>query len=246
MLHLYAQGACVCVYPVHQRTHLYPSSSCWPTSTVPSSGLCVSEHSSGGLEVVSRRRHWSSLRHRGRTWLPGNVGVLLPDESDPPHCKKHRGGSQSPVTWSSAETESRHCLSSHQSIKVINRLKRLTAMGMVNTVGRLLTLSSMPVSVVSLISSSPLLCSQTVPLVVCSYQTGPVHSQDAISDPQSAIRGSRSVGDQSPDVNTWSVERSVLQEREVFSVPVCYYLVEHVVWSIKMTLCFLIAGRRSV
>lgn len=56
-----------------------------------------------------------------------------------------------------------------------------------------------------------------VPLVVCSYQTGPVHSQDAISDPQPAVGGSRSVRDQSPDVNAWSVEGSVLQEGEVLA-----------------------------
>lgn len=56
----------------------------------------------------------------------------------------------------------------------------------------------------------------SVPLVVCSDQTGPVHSQDAISDPQSAVGGSRSVRDQSPDVDAWSVERSVLQKGEAF------------------------------
>lgn len=52
-------------------------------------------------------------------------------------------------------------------------------------------------------------------LVVCSYQTGPIHSQDAVSDPQSAVGGGGSVRDQSPDVNAWSVERSVLQEGHV-------------------------------
>lgn len=73
----------------------------------------------------------------------------------------------------------------------------------------------------------------SVPLVVCSDQAGPVHSQDAISDPQSAVGGSGSVRDQSPDVNAWSVERSVLQEGQVLQyvqlcVCVCvHYSAEH-------------------
>lgn len=88
--------------------------------------------------------------------------------------------------------------------------------------GGLLTLSVSDVSITYyLITSSPLLKTNSitgtssVPLIVCSYQTGAIHSQDAISDPQSAVGGSRTVRDQSPDVNAWSVERSVLQEGEV-------------------------------
>lgn len=34
-----------------------------------------------------------------------------------------------------------------------------------------------------------------VPLVVCSDQTGSIHSQDAITDPQSAVGGSRAIRD---------------------------------------------------
>lgn len=68
-------------------------------------------------------------------------------------------------------------------------------MGMVNIVGILLTLSSMSISPSSIINlQQPLVIvtnsttgTPSVPLVVCSYQTGPVHSQDAISDPQSAV-----------------------------------------------------------
>lgn len=54
----------------------------------------------------------------------------------------------------------------------------------------------------------------TAPLVVCSDQTGPVHGQDAISDPQSAVGGRRPVWDEGPDVDARSVERSVLQGGE--------------------------------
>lgn len=89
-------------------------------------------------------------------------------------------------------------------------------MGMANILGRLLTLSSMSISPASIINlhQSTVMVTKTpsVPLVVRSYQTGPVHSQDTISDPQSAVRGSRPVRDQSPDVNAWSIERGVLQE----------------------------------
>lgn len=53
-------------------------------------------------------------------------------------------------------------------------------MGMLNTRCQYHTL-------VPLISTSPLLWSQTVPLVVGSDQTGPIYSQDAIADPQSAV-----------------------------------------------------------
>lgn len=105
-------------------------------------------------------------------------------------------------------------------------------MGMVNTVGRLLllALSSMSISPTSTINlhqpivmaTNSTTATSSVPLVVCSYQTGPVHGQDAIADPQSAIRGSRSVRDQCPDVNSWSVERSVLQEGEVLKEYVKY------------------------
>lgn len=55
----------------------------------------------------------------------------------------------------------------------------------------------------------------SLPLVVRSDQTGPVHRQDPVSDPQPAVGGSRSVRDQSPDVDAWSVERGVLQGRRV-------------------------------
>lgn len=87
-------------------------------------------------------------------------------------------------------------------------------MGRVNIIIRL---SSVPVSPSSIINlyQPIVIVTTSVPLVVCSYQTGPVHCQDAVSNSQSAIRGSRSVGDQSPDVNARSVERSVLQEGEV-------------------------------
>lgn len=54
----------------------------------------------------------------------------------------------------------------------------------------------------------------SVPLVVCPNQTGPVHRQDPIANLQSAVRGGGSVGDQRADVNSWSVEGSVLQQRE--------------------------------
>lgn len=54
-----------------------------------------------------------------------------------------------------------------------------------------------------------------IPLVVCSDQAGSIHSQDAVSDPQSAVGRSRTVRDQSPDVDAWSIKRSVLQEGEV-------------------------------
>lgn len=53
----------------------------------------------------------------------------------------------------------------------------------------------------------------SVPLVVCPDQTGPIHRQDPIANFQSAIRGSGSIGDQRADVNSWSVEGSVLRQR---------------------------------
>lgn len=57
-----------------------------------------------------------------------------------------------------------------------------------------------------------------LPLVVRSNQAGPINCQDAVSDPQSAVRGSRSVRDQSPDVNTRSIKWSVLSEEEYYGL----------------------------
>lgn len=51
----------------------------------------------------------------------------------------------------------------------------------------------------------------TVPLVVGPNQTGSVHGQDAIADPQPPVGGGRSVRDQGADVDARGVERSVLQ-----------------------------------
>lgn len=53
-----------------------------------------------------------------------------------------------------------------------------------------------------------------VPLVVGPDQTGPVHRQDPIADFQPAVRGGGSIGDERADVDSWSVEGSVLQQRE--------------------------------
>lgn len=50
-----------------------------------------------------------------------------------------------------------------------------------------------------------------VPLVVGPDQTGSVHGQDAIADPQPPVGGGRPVRDQGADVDARSVERSVLQ-----------------------------------
>jgi len=48
---------------------------------------------SWAIELVSRRRHWSSRRPRGRTLLPGNAVDPLRDESDPLRCLENTGGS---------------------------------------------------------------------------------------------------------------------------------------------------------
>lgn len=53
-----------------------------------------------------------------------------------------------------------------------------------------------------------------VPLVVCPDQTGPVHRQDPVANFQPAVGGGGSVGDERADVNSWSVEGSVLRQRE--------------------------------
>lgn len=104
-------------------------------------------------------------------------------------------------------------------------------MGMVNTGKTTTTRSLINVNITTstinlhqpiVMATNSTTATSSVPLVVCSYQTGPVHGQDAIADPQSSIRGSRSVRDQCPDVNSWSVERSVLQEGEVLKEYVKY------------------------
>lgn len=88
-------------------------------------------------------------------------------------------------------------------------------MGTVSIVERLLPLSPnsiSPSSIVNLLQPIVVVTdSFSVPLVVGSYQAGPVHSQDAVSDPQPAVRRRRAVRDQSSDVDAWSVERGVLR-----------------------------------
>ncbi|KAF3852152.1 hypothetical protein F7725_005507 [Dissostichus mawsoni] len=82
-------------------------------------------------------------------------------------------------------------------------------MGTVSIVGRLLPLSPnsiSPSSIVNLLQPIVVVTdSSSVPLVVGSYQAGPVHSQDAVSDPQPAVRRRRAVGDQSSDPTLQSI-----------------------------------------
>lgn len=109
------------------------------------------------------------------------------------------------------------------------------AMGIVNIVQRRRSLSSMSLTPARIINlHQPIIrvtknISETgsVPLVVCSYQAGAVHSQDAVSDPQSAVRGSRPFRDQGPDVNAWSIEGSVLQGGQVLVYRHWYWNVLH-------------------
>lgn len=104
-----------CAFPPDQGTQL-SSSSC-PTS-----------------KVVSRRRHWSSRTRRGQTWLPGTVGVLRPDEWDPPHCEGQQAGSRESKTRVQLQGLSKHCrdvgASPSLSINQGNHLKGLRAMDM--------------------------------------------------------------------------------------------------------------------
>lgn len=156
---------------------------------------------SGGSPPVSRRRHWSSPTRPGPTWPPGNAGVLPPDGSGPRRFQagskdragrggEGQGGDRCPVTPCSAETE-RMNLEWIFKCCSISRWRRAG------------TCSQGP--------GAPL---RVVPLVVGPDQTGAVHGQDAIADPQPAVGGGRPVWDQSADVDARSVEGSVLQGRE--------------------------------
>lgn len=237
--------------------------------------LCACLYSSSShcrtTKAVSRRRHWSSLKHPGQTWLLGNEVFLLPVESDPQRCSTGRKRKNSLVTaaecwdaekqakrlqrgrvvarehqWSSQSrrkhlfwtllSSRKYTWSIHDSSKTEIELRKFKSEAITAEAVRMkkqhysdsfnpsdqlkrqggkimdVTSAHTPITVNNTQQHCQSLLS-SVPLVVCPDQTGPIHRQDPIANFQSAIRGSGSIGDQRADVNSWSVEGSVLRQR---------------------------------
>lgn len=149
MVLLWLRVVCVSRLSVHTSVFL--------VSSYLQSGVACCACLSWEAEVISRRRRWSSPRPLGRTWLPGNAVDPLPDESNPPRCNGTNGRKrrEKDRVWLPDAQQKREdnmaSLCELRPIKVINRLKRLTAV-VSNVESLLIVIEVSDNSVVSFIS----------------------------------------------------------------------------------------------